>query len=255
MNFIISAGTDAGITRKINQDSLYAGIMSAGDDRMVFAVLCDGMGGLKKGEVASASVIMAYRKWAMEQLPHLMADRFLEEAIRREWCELAVRCNDRIRRYGAEHAIRLGSTAVVMLITEWRYYLMNIGDSRAYEISDACRQLTQDQTVTAWEVRMGLLTPEQAGRDPRRNVLLQCVGAADAVYPDFFFGDTRRDAVYMLCSDGFRHEISADEMYEYLHPARLQSVAAMRANEQALIALNRQRHEKDNISVVTIRTC
>ena len=62
--------------------------------------------------------------------------------------------------------------------------------------------------MVAREVELGHITPEEAEKDYRRSVLLQCVGASDQVYPDMFFGTTRLNAVYMLCSDGFRHEIT-----------------------------------------------
>ena len=66
MNFIISANTDVGISKSTNQDSLTNMVVNTPQGRMAFAVLCDGMGGLDKGEVASASVIHAFRNWVLE---------------------------------------------------------------------------------------------------------------------------------------------------------------------------------------------
>ena len=103
-------------------------------------------------------------------------------------------------------------------------------------------------------MEQGLLTLEQAETDPRRSVLLQCIGASDVVYPDFFLGEVKKDAVYMLCSDGFRHEITAEDIFAYFHPGRMLNEMIMKESETALIALNKQRQEKDNISVITIRT-
>ena len=98
------------------------------------------------------------------------------------------------------------------------------------------------------------MTEETAAHDSRRNVLLQCVGASDEVYPDMFFGDVQTNAVYMLCSDGFRHEISSDEIFEKLQPGVLFDEYAMHNNAQFLIDLNKQRQERDNISVALVRT-
>ena len=254
MNYIISASTDVGIKKDTNQDSLYAKQISAGDTKMVFAILCDGMGGLKKGEVASASVIEAYKKWSVERIPVLYAQGMPDEAIRKEWCDLATRCNESIKLYGKKSAIGLGTTVTAILLTDERYYVLNVGDSRTYEITDECRVLTRDQTVVAREVELGRLTPEQAETDSRRSVLLQCVGASDAVYPDVFYGQAKKDAVYMLCSDGFRHVITPEEIVAYFHPSRMTNDMYMRQNEMALIELNKQRREQDNISVITIRT-
>ena len=60
MNYIISANTDIGIVKSTNQDSLSVKVINTSIGKMAFAILCDGMGGLEKGEVASASVIRAF---------------------------------------------------------------------------------------------------------------------------------------------------------------------------------------------------
>ena len=97
------------------------------------------------------------------------------------------------------------------------------------------------------------MTPEEAAVDPRRSVLLQCVGASDEIYPDMFFGDIKQNASYMLCSDGFRHEITPDEIYEKFQPGALYSTDDMYRNAQELIELNKYRAERDNISVALIK--
>ena len=90
--------------------------------------------------------------------------------------------------------------------------------------------------------------------DERRNVLLQCVGASDEVYPDMFYGDVRENAVYMLCSDGFRHEITPGEIYDSLKPLELFDEQMMKWHSEKLIERNKQRGERDNISVALVRT-
>ena len=103
-------------------------------------------------------------------------------------------------------------------------------------------------------MELGNLTPEEAKTDSRRSILLQCVGASDEVYPDIFLGDTKLNAVYMLCSDGFRHEITNEEIFNYLNPSVMVDADGMKHNMDALIEINKQRMERDNISVITIRT-
>jgi serine/threonine protein phosphatase PrpC len=131
---------------------------------------------------------------------------------------------------------------------------MNVGDTRAYEITDGVKVLTKDHTVVAREVELGNLTPQEAKNDSRRNVLLQCIGASMEVFPDMFVGKTKLNAVYMLCSDGFRNEITENEMYEHLNPDIMIDADGMKDNMYNLIELNKQRQEKDNISVISIRT-
>lgn len=254
MNFIISANTDVGLTKDTNQDSLSVKVINTSQGRMAFAILCDGMGGLAKGEVASASVIRAFDNWIYNELPNLCNAPIEDAAIRQQWEKIVVEQNEMIKAYGAGQGVKLGTTLVAMLLTQNRYYIVNVGDSRAYEISTELKQLTQDQTFVAREVAQGNMTEEEALLDSRRSVLLQCVGASDNVYPDFFFGTPCENAVYMLCSDGFRHEVLPEEIYEKLQPNVLMDEYQMSQNSAYLIELNKQRKERDNISVALVRT-
>ena len=254
MNFIVTANTDVGIVKKTNQDSLLVKTFDTPQGVMALAVLCDGMGGLEKGEVASASVIRAFDNWLMNDFSKLCNSPFEDSVIRAQWEKLVVDENNKIKQYGARQGVSLGTTVTAILITQSRYYILNVGDSRIYEISDRLNQLTADQTFVAREVALGNMTPEQAETDSRRSVLLQCIGASDEVYPDMFFGDVNNNAVYMLCSDGFRHEITPDELFRYLNPNALLDDVSMNNNSVALIEMNKQRQERDNISVILIRT-
>lgn len=254
MNFIVAATTDIGLTKQTNQDSHLVRVFSTVQGKIAFAVLCDGMGGLAKGEVASSSLIKVMMNWSEIRLPVLCEGEIRDEDIRSEWCDLITRLNDKIKSYGKLCGANMGTTIAAILITEKRFYVLNVGDSRVYQIDNAVKAITKDQTLVAREVEMGNLTEEQAEHDPRRSVLLQCVGASDAVYPDMFFGQTKENTVYMLCSDGFRHEISNDEIFNYLNPYVMNNSEQMNANMQSLVELNKQRHERDNITVITIRT-
>ncbi len=254
MNFIVSATTDIGLTKMTNQDSLSVKVINTPQGRMTFAILCDGMGGLEKGEVASASVIRAFDNWVNNELPVLCKAPLEDSVIREQWNNIITEQNITINNYGARQGVKLGTTVVIMLITQTRYYIMNVGDSRAYEITDTIKQITNDQTFVAREVALGNMTEEEALTDERRNVLLQCVGASDDVYPDMFFDTARENAVYMLCSDGFRHEINLEEIFEKLQPAVLFDASAMNKHAEELIELNKMRKERDNISVVLVRT-
>ena len=254
MEFLISATTDIGISKKINQDSYSVTVVNTRLGKMAIAVLCDGMGGFSEGEVASATVINAFRKWIITRLPELCKRTITDTIIQNEWCDIAAIYNEKIKKYGKNTGIVLGTTLVAILLTESRYYIINIGDSRVYEITDNAVVLTKDQTVVAREVEFGHITEEQAKSDPRKSVLLQCVGASDEIEPDMFFGKTKKDAVYMLCSDGFRHEISSEEIQQYLNPNRMCNKSQMNQNMVTLVELNKQRLEHDNISVISIKT-
>lgn len=254
MDYIIAADTDIGLVKETNQDSLLIKKAQTPIGMVVFSVLCDGMGGLDKGEVASASLIMALSDWFTKQFPYLVHQQPADYQIRSQWEAIIREQNEKIKSYGKSHYTELGTTAVLLLLTPKRYYIMNVGDSRAYEISSQVNQLTEDQSVVAKKIREGMITPEQAYHDPDRSVLLQCVGSNDHVYPEMFFGETKQNTVYMLCSDGFIHEISNGEIYQYLQPEILYSQEEIRKNIHFLIDMNKQRGESDNITAAVIRT-
>ena len=254
MKFIVSASTDAGNVRTTNQDSMNVQLLEIMGRQVVFAVLCDGMGGLQKGELASASVTYAFRRWSREKLPFFLHTRLQDNDIRREWNGVLSECNEKIRLYGKRNGASLGTTIAALMITPERFYAVNVGDSRVYELRKQLRQITRDQTIVARDVELGHLSPEQAERDPRRSVLLQCVGALEEVSAEFYFGIPYEDTVYMLCSDGFRHKITTEEIGAWLKPDCMNSAENMKQNEQRLIDLARKRGERDNITVATIRT-
>ena len=254
MDFMVSAETDIGIVKNTNQDSLSVKIIDTYQGRMAFAIVCDGMGGLQKGEVASATVIKAFDRWVNEQLPVLTKQTLDQSVIFSRWKDIISEQNEIIGRYGDSQGIKLGTTVVAMLITQSECYIINVGDSRAYIINDDINQITQDQTFIAREIALGHMTPEQAKTDRRRNVLLQCVGASEKVYPDVFYLKSDINTVYMLCSDGLRHEITQEEIYTKLKPELLISNDIMTQNSKDLIELNKERMERDNISVALIRT-
>jgi len=255
MEYIVSAATDVGTTKQTNQDSFGVKVMSTCIGNVVVAVMCDGMGGYEKGEVASATVVDAFNKWMLSCFPTLCMNALTENTIVNEWRMIAYECNDRINKYGRDNGgISIGTTVTAMLITESRYVIMNVGDSRAYEINKTTGLMTRDQTVVARDIELGLITEEEAKTDRRRSILLQCIGAGDSVEPEFFVGNTKKNAVYILCSDGFRHEITPEEMKSYLDPNTLNNPDIISNNLKVLIEINKQRNETDNISVIAIKT-
>lgn len=256
MRFAFSGNTDIGTKKETNQDSLLMRKFSTSFGEVVFAVLCDGMGGLAKGEVASASLINAFDNWSNENI-HTAFNANGEinnEVVQMQWMALISTMNEKIKSYGNMNGVSLGTTVTAILLSQSNYIIVNVGDTRAYNISDDVYVLTKDQTLVAKEVSEGKLTPEQAENDPRRSVLLQCVGASQNVFPEFFYGQTAVDSVYMLCSDGFRHEITPEEIYSAFSPEALTDEQTMYANAEYLIETNKSRNERDNITVALIRT-
>ncbi len=254
MNFLIEANTDVGLVKSTNQDSLDLKILHTPQGDIAFGILCDGMGGLASGEIASAAVIRAFDKWIHTGFFELCKKNIEDYMIREQWQSLVDHMNQSIKNYGSRSGVKMGTTVTAILLTEKRYYILNIGDSRIYEICEDAKQMTKDQTVVAREVALGNMTEEEARYDTRRNVLLQCVGASENVYPEFVFGETKKNAVYMLCSDGFRHEVSKEEFFQEFQPENMTNKTVMFQKITELIERNKQRGESDNITAALIRT-
>lgn len=251
MRYLAVADTDAGISKEVNQDSVL--IKHAGTDfgEIVLAVVCDGMGGLSKGELASATVIREFAKWFDDELPYEL-DNLDLQVIGCKWDLMIKDLNGKISEYGQKIGMCMGTTFTGILLINDKYLIGHVGDTRVYHLNTLIKQLTTDQTFVAREISRGTLTREQARTDKRRNMLLQCVGACDYVEPDILTGTCERGA-YMLCSDGFRHKITESEMFESLRPVNLVNREVMHANVKYLIEQNKYRQEEDNISVILIR--
>ena len=255
MKYLSGLYTDIGTKKKTNQDSMLLQHAMTDFGEVVFAVICDGMGGLQKGEVASAQVIEACSRWFHHSLPELLQSGGLDAAhLHEEWLSLIRTMDGRISRYGADNGFHLGTTMVAILLFRGKYYIVSIGDSRAYALSDQIYQLTHDHTVVQMEMDRGMLTLDQAQRDPRRSILLQCIGASDYVEPDFFVGDTGPNQCFLLCCDGFRHVITPSELYAELNPQQILNEKTIGVKLKHLTEKIKSRGERDNISAVLIRT-
>lgn len=269
LHYTVAAQTDAGIVKNINQDSLTVKVANTPYGEAAIAVICDGMGGLEQGEIASAVVVRTYEQWFLKELPLALNEgdgRLDSSWIQESWDRLANDCNARILDYSRQRKTTMGTTLTVLLLFEGCFYISHVGDCRAYKMTDFNNQmqlLTTDQTYVAREVALGHMTPEQAKNDARKNVLLQCIGTVNYVEPDFVSGEVQTGNSFLLCSDGFRHELLEREMYDYCHLAlenlewhvncRQENSRLMSVQLKYLIEQNKSRMEKDNISAILLK--
>lgn len=252
MKFIATADSDVGISKSTNQDSVLIKHATCDLGEVLMAIVCDGMGGLSKGELASAAVIRTFNKWFDNELPFELENVDMN-VIGAKWSLLLKELNVNILEYSQSIGEEgMGTTFSGILFVGNEYVIVHVGDSRIYHISSRLEQLTLDHTFIAREISKGTMTIEQAKTDKRRNLLLQCVGASKVVEPDVLTGRTNK-GVYLLCSDGFRHEITETEMFESLNPINLMNKEAMHSNAKYLIEQVKTRGEKDNISVILIK--
>lgn len=252
MKITIAAVTDQGICRKSNQDSLLVQVLQTSRGKMAFAVLCDGMGGLARGELASKTVLQCFRSWTETELPYLCRN-WKESVLWQQWERIITEQNQNLYQYGLERGIRLGTTVLVLLLTETQYYIMNVGDCRVYELTNKIQQLTTDQTVAANAVARGTLTKEQAQTAAYRHVLLQCCGASEQIVPEKICGRTPKEGIYLLCSDGFCHVLSEQEIYGLLQETPPLEENSLQHRIVMLVDRCKQRQEPDNISAAVVK--
>lgn len=261
MRFLSVYHTDVGIRKETNQDSVLIKEAKTAYGNVLMAVVCDGMGGLAKGELASAELIRAYADWfdhgfADILYHHRDAGGIDSTALKEALDGIAQNVNRRVGRYASHLGSMMGTTAVVFIIAEGRFYTMNVGDSRICRIDDfSITRLTKDQTYVQREVDAGRMTQADAALHPKRNVLLQCIGAGQRVVPEFGEGVCQPGELYMLCSDGFRHVVSEDEFLRIFAPEKMTTEKVMHDAAVYCTELVKSRKEKDNISVILIRIC
>ncbi len=263
MRFQAVGCSDAGRVKDTNQDSYLIEIADTPLEDVALVAVADGMGGLRKGELASATAVNSLSAWFEEKLP-VSLETFdssvegFQQFVEGQWSGFVQDLNLEIMRHGINHAMSLGTTLTALLTVGARYSLMHVGDSRIYEITNASiKRLTEDQTFIRREIEAGRLTEEEAKDHPQRNVLLQCIGSSKEVKPQVEHGNIQRGATYLLCSDGFRHVLSEDEIKEALKPDALDwedemADAFPERVLRRLVDLAMERKERDNITALVL---
>ena len=252
MEYIAAADTDIGISKSVNQDSACVKTANTAKGKAALVMVCDGMGGLSKGELASATVIRSFADWFDYDLAYEL-DNWSWERVGKIVTERLRILNNKIVSYGSGLGIQLGTTATGMLAVDSQYMIFHVGDSRLYKISYKLKQLTEDHTFVNREIKRGNMTYEQAMKDPRRNALIQCVGVTGGVNPEIRFGNLENNVNYLICSDGFRHVITEKEIVNALSPDKITTRSSMQSKIRQLIETVKDRKEKDNITAAMFR--
>lgn len=255
MRYLSAFHTDIGIQKKSNQDSLLIQEANTASGTTLLTVLCDGLGGLQKGEIASAFMVRAFSDWFQYQYPVLLNQGFTADGLCESWSKLVSETHQKLITYGKMHGLSLGTTVEAVLFYEKRYYVFHIGDCRVYKKEGILQQITKDQTYIQQEMDYGRMTPEEAIKDPKRNMLLQCVGASNYLAPDFIQGELAPEQGFLICSDGFRHVISTGEIAEGMRLPSSYHEDLMRKRLEGLTELCKQRGENDNITSIWIQVC
>ena len=237
--------TDPGAVRPLNEDSVSFVTPLNGDPAAAqgsLLLVADGMGGHAAGEVASALASQTVRRVYYEcagSVPQVLGAAF--EAAHRaihNWAEQNPECRG------------MGTTCTAIAVREGQAWLAHIGDSRAYLLRNGVlTQLSDDQTLVAQLMREGKLSAEQAHNSPVSNVILQALGANDAIAPTIWSDPLRlvpQDTI-VLCTDGLTGVVPDDVIAE--RAGKLPPIEACEALIEAAIAAG----APDNVSVGVFR--
>lgn len=231
--------TDAGRIRSHNEDSVTI-LKNASDEYLL--LVADGMGGHRKGEVASSLVVSHLGK-RFNETPSigtkLDAVNWLNDNINE--------VNKEILEFGEknEDSKGLGTTIVVALLTKNYLIFGNIGDSSGFVIKhNKLYKVTKDHTLVNLLVDAGNLTMDEAKTHPKKNVLMKALGASEKAELDIFDVDMESEAI-MLCSDGLTNMLTEEQIEKVLIDEELDAEEKV----EKLIRKSNARGGNDNISV------
>src|SRR5438034_4592737 len=174
-------------------------------------IVADGMGGHAAGEVASEIGVDNVSNLYYQDDSDDVAYSLLH-AIKR--------ANALIHQRAAENMLRsgMGTTCVAAVLRGNMAYIANVGDSRAYLVRDGqVKQVSQDHSWVAEQVRAGILTEDQARTHAQRNVITRCLGTQADVEIDVFAEPLREGDSLVLCTDGLSGLVSDEDLQKIIN--------------------------------------
>jgi protein phosphatase len=218
-------------------------------------ILSDGVGGETHGEVASSMAVDTILKYCQE--PISASSTSLPSESQLPFCErtshlaMAVQNANRAIHEAAtsDESLRgMAATVVAAWITHQTVSLAHVGDSRAYRLrSNILECLTRDHSLVAEQVRLGMLTAEQAEHSPLQTVLMRALGAEDHVEVDIDEHVLAEGDFVLLCSDGLSRMVSDEVIARTI----FDSASAQEAADQ-LVEHAKDAGGSDNITVILI---
>ena len=235
------AVTDTGLVRKENQDTYR--IARNGD----ICVVCDGMGGAAGGRLAST---LASETYAAEMEKALKPDMTPEQL--REASAYAVAMANRAvaERAEAEAALaNMGTTLVAAVAYENGVVITNVGDSRAYYITEAgITRITKDHSLVETMVDHGDITADEARRHPGRNLITRALGRDTNAACDGYIRPMEQGDFILLCTDGRVNTVTDQEMlFEIVHGGDLDTCL------DRLLHISKSQGAPDNVTAVLMQ--
>lgn len=235
--------TDVGNVRQQNQD--FYQITDLGNDTLL-AVVCDGMGGAKAGNVASRLACEVFTEEVLRSYKKDMTPGEAERVLRSAASLANVSVYEQSRL--SEEFRGMGTTMVSLLVCPGKALVLNIGDSRAYYVDpDGIRCVTTDHSVVQYMVARGEITPEQAKTHPSKNLITRAIGPGTRVLPDVFSIPVEKGDCFLLCSDGLSNQMADQEiLFEIAHGVRQDDCC------QRLLDIAKERGAPDNVTCVLV---
>lgn len=234
--------TDKGKVRAHNEDDGGIFINIHGE---MLAIVADGMGGHKAGEVASGiAVSLLKEQWdkVSQKLSPAEAEQWFHNHI--------AAVNKNIYRHSINNVQceGMGTTIVAAICTDRFATVANVGDSRCYVLNEqGYDQLTEDHSFVNELVKTGQISPEDAAHHPRKNIVLKAAGTQEEIEIDTKTITFEEGDKILLCSDGLSDKVSKAEMEEIL-----KTPLAEEEKADSLIQLANHYGGEDNISLVII---
>lgn len=235
--------SDPGCVRTQNQDAYQIVQL---DRNTLLCVVCDGMGGAKSGNIASALAIDVF----VQELRRVHKSGMNKEQIEQMLISGAKLANftvfDQSQQF--EEFDGMGTTLVAAYIVGKKATILNVGDSRCYHVNrEGIRQVTRDHSLVQMMLARGELTPEQARTYPGKNYITRAIGTETTVDCDLYQVKLERGDALLLCSDGLSNFVDEQEiLFEVVHGVNKEYCC------QRLLDIVKMRGAPDNVTSVLV---
>ena len=206
--------TDTGNVREENQD--FYRMERLGPETLL-AVVCDGMGGARAGNVASELAVKAFSDHIRASHKGVSGAERIFSLLR----EALARANRAVyeKAQSSEDYAGMGTTLVAAIVSGEDVLISNVGDSRAYLLgSGGIQQISKDHSLVGSMVEQGNMTEQEARRHPNRNLITRALGPEENVRDDEFSCKWKQGDYLLLCTDGLVNTVSDQELlFEIVH--------------------------------------
>ncbi len=247
---LIHGQTDVGSVREHNEDTI------SSDEDIALAILADGMGGHRGGEMASAIAVSTIQELVTENIKKINSEDtdegtgYSAESV--VILKAVTQANTNVHESSEANAQYrgMGTTVVVVLFYDNRFTVAHVGDSRLYRLRDhKLEQITRDHSLMQELIDRGFYTPEQARKSLNKNLVTRAIGIDSKVQVDIQEDIAMPGDIYLLCSDGVS-DMLEDHLIE---SAMIDNSNDLEKATAEIIRLSNEHGGKDNISALLVK--